>query len=478
MASEDNPPAGTAPTEATRQEQDFLGPLAVPADAYWGIQTQRALTNFPIGRDRMAPPFIRALVRLKQAAVRANRELGAVPPDLADAIDTAADDVLSGRLGDQFPLPVWQTGSGTGSNMNANEVLANRANEILGAGKGAKSPVHPNNHVNRGQSSNDSVPTAMHIAVLITGRDRLLPALERLTFGFEGRARAFEGVVKTGRTHFQDAVPIAAADEFRTFVEQLKDARARLDFTLDRLRRVPQGGTAVGSGLNAHGGFAAAFCRHLSRLTGIDFTPHPHKFTDIANHDSLVAVSGALNDLAVSLLKISNDLRFLASGPRCGLNELILEANEPGSSIMPGKVNPTQIEALSMVAAQAMGNHVACTIGGTQGHLQLNAFKPLIVQNILHSMEILADAMESARERCVATITLNKPAIARTLEKSLMLVTALVPHVGYDKAAEVARLAHDHDLTLREAAEKLGDVAAPEDLARWLDPAPMARPHG
>lgn len=460
------------PESATRTETDSLGPVEVPADRYWGAQTQRSLMNFPIGGERMPVPVIRAFGLQKKAAALANRDLGALEPEIADAIAAAADEVIAGALDDHFPLVVWQTGSGTQTNMNANEVIANRANEMLGAALGAKSPVHPNDHVNRGQSSNDSFPAVMHIAALQETEGRLLPALQHLHAALAHKAGEFGDIVKTGRTHLQDATPLTLGQEFSAWAAQVAAGIERVRGVRPRLLALAQGGTAVGTGLNAPAGFAARFCDRLMELTGQPFRPADNFFEGIAAHDALVELSGALNTLAASLTKVANDIRLLGSGPRCGLGELILPANEPGSSIMPGKVNPTQAEALTMVCAQAMGNHVTVTIAGASGHLQLNAYKPVIVHNVLQSLRLLGDAADSFTIRCVKGIRPDRARIAELVEGSLMLVTALAPHIGYDKAAEIAKTAHEQGLTLREAALKLGHVTA-EEFDAWVRPERM-----
>jgi fumarate hydratase class II len=439
----------------TRTETDSFGPIEVPADAYWGAQTQRSIENFPIGGERMPLPLVHALGVIKQAAARVNRDHG-LDGRLADAIEQAAGEVASGQHDDQFPLVVWQTGSGTQSNMNANEVIAGRANEILGGARGGKSPVHPNDHVNRGQSSNDTFPTAMHVAAALQLRDRLLPALASLAASFRRHEAAWADIVKIGRTHLQDATPVTLGQEMGGFAQMLEDGVARVEAVLPRLHRLAQGGTAVGTGLNAPAGFGAAVAGEIAALTGAPFETAPNKFEALATHDTCVELSGALNVLAVSLNKIANDLRLLGSGPRSGLGELALPENEPGSSIMPGKVNPTQCEALTMVACQVMGNHVAVTIGGAQGHLELNVFKPVIALNVLQSIRLIADACDSFRERCVDGIEPNRDRLAELVERSLMLVTALAPEIGYDNAAKIAKTAHHEGSSLLEAGLKLG----------------------
>jgi fumarate hydratase class II len=443
----------------TRTETDSLGAVEVPDSAYWGAQTQRSIANFPFGSaERMPIGIVHALALVKQAAARVNRAHG-LPPGLADAIEAAAAEVVEGRHDDQFPLVIWQTGSGTQTNMNVNEVIAGRANELLSGARGGKSPVHPNDHVNMGQSSNDSFPTALHIATVLAVRARLLPALERLEQALQTKAETWSDIVKIGRTHLQDATPLTLGQEFSGYVAQMRLARARIEpFITHALARLAQGGTAVGTGLNAPPGFAEAFAREVSALTGFAFESAPNKFEALASNDTLVDFSGRLNSLAVALTKIANDIRLLGSGPRSGLGEIELPANEPGSSIMPGKVNPTQCEMLTMVAAQVMGNHVAITVGGLQGHLELNVFKPLIGANVLRSIDLLATGMESFARRCVEGLEPNRARIAELVKRSLMLVTALAPEIGYDKAAEIAKCAHSEGITLLEAGLKLGLV--------------------
>ncbi|PZU09585.1 class II fumarate hydratase [Sphingomonas sp.] len=443
----------------TRTETDSFGPIEVPADAYWGAQTQRSIANFPFGeRERMPIGIVHALAIVKQAAARVNRAHG-LAGEKADAIEAAAAEVAAGEHDDQFPLVIWQTGSGTQSNMNVNEVIAGRANEMLTGQRGGKAPVHPNDDVNRGQSSNDSFPTAMHVAAALAARDRLLPAMERLEAGLLEKARAWDDIVKIGRTHLQDATPLTLGDEFSGYYAQIRLARTRTAPLVEHgLARLAQGGTAVGTGLNAPRGFAEDIAREISAITGFAFETAPNKFEALATHDTLVDFSGRLNSLAVSLTKIANDIRLLGSGPRCGLGELSLPENEPGSSIMPGKVNPTQCEMLTMVAAQVMGNHVAVTVGGMQGHMELNVFKPLIGAAVLRSIDLLSVGMDSFRERALDGLEPNRARIAELLERSLMLVTALAPEIGYDNAAKIAKHAHHEGLTLREAGKALGLV--------------------
>ncbi|WP_375272934.1 class II fumarate hydratase [Sphingomonas sp.] len=444
----------------TRTETDSIGPVEVPADAYWGAQTERSLENFPFGaRERMPIEIVRALAYVKLAAARVNKRHG-LAGEKADAIEAAAREVIDGRLDDQFPLVIWQTGSGTQSNMNVNEVIAGRANEALSGTRGGKTPVHPNDDVNRGQSSNDSFPTALHVAASIKAAGDLLPALTSLHDAIDARARDWADLVKIGRTHLQDATPLTLGQEFSGYAAQLAACRARIDAALIDVNKLAQGGTAVGTGLNAPPKFDRDVATELAALTGLRFVPADNKFEALASNDALVQLSGALNTLAVALTKIANDVRLLASGPRSGLAEIDLPANEPGSSIMPGKVNPTQCEMLTMVAAQVMGNHVAVTIGGLQGHLELNVFKPLIGSNVLRSMDLLATGMRAFEERCVVGIVPNESRIADLLDRSLMLVTALAPEIGYDNAAKIAKHAHAEGLTLREAGLALGLVDA------------------
>ena len=445
----------------TRTETDSLGPIEVPATAYWGAQTERSLENFPFGaRERMPIEIVHALALVKQAAARVNRAHG-LAPDKADAIEAAAAEVIAGELDDQFPLVIWQTGSGTQSNMNVNEVVAGRANEMLTGLRGGKSPVHPNDDVNMSQSSNDSFPTALHVATALAASRRLLPALRRLEDAVLAKTKAWHDIVKIGRTHLQDATPLTLGDEFSGYYAQLRGNRIRLEPMIEQaVSRLAQGGTAVGTGLNAPPGFAEAFAVEIGAIAGFAFATAPNKFEALASNDVLVDLSGRLNTLAVSLTKIANDIRLLGSGPRCGFGELDLPANEPGSSIMPGKVNPTQCEMLTMVAAQVMGNHVAVTVGGMQGHLELNVFKPLIGANVLRSIDLLATAMDSFATRCIDGLEPNRARIAELLDRSLMLVTALAPEIGYDASAKIAKYAHEHGLTLREAGLALGLVDA------------------
>jgi fumarate hydratase, class II len=458
-----------------RVETDTFGPIEVPADRYWGAQTQRSLQNFRIGTETMPLPLVRALGIVKQAAAVVNREQGHLEPRLAVAIVRAAKEVVDGELAEHFPLVVWQTGSGTQSNMNANEVIANRANELLGAPLGGKSPVHPNDHVNRSQSSNDSFPSAMHIAAAEEVHRRLLPALEHLHACLQGGAAAFEGIVKIGRTHLQDATPLTLGQEFSGYAHQVGNGILRIGQTLPRLYQLAQGGTAVGTGLNTTRGFAERFAAEVAAITGLPFVTAENKFEALAAHDALVELSGALNVVAASLHKIANDIRLLGSGPRCGFGELRLPENEPGSSIMPGKVNPTQCEALTMVCAQVMGNQVTITIADASGHLELNVYKPVIIYNVLQSIRLLADAARSFADNCVAGIEANVERIEQLLHQSLMLVTALNPRIGYENAARVAKKAFAEGTTLKEAALAL-DLLTAEEFDQLVRPEKMLGP--
>lgn len=445
----------------TRTETDSIGPIDVPASAYWGAQTQRSIENFPFGEtERMPIGIVHALAIVKQAAARVNRKHG-LPADIADAIEAAAADVAAGKFDGQFPLVIWQTGSGTQSNMNVNEVIAGIANERLTGTRGGKAPVHPNDHVNMSQSSNDSFPTAMHVAAALAATRQLVPAMERLEASLLAKTQAWGDIVKIGRTHLQDATPLTLGQEFSGYYAQVRMARTRLVPLVEHgLSKLAQGGTAVGTGLNAPEGFGADIAAEIAAITGFPFETAPNKFEALATHDTLVDFSGRLNTLAVALTKIANDVRLLGSGPRSGLGELELPANEPGSSIMPGKVNPTQAEMLTMVAAQVMGNHTAVTVGGLQGHLELNVFKPLIGAAVLRSIHLLSVGIESFAERMVEGAEPNRARIEELLERSLMLVTALAPEIGYDNAARIAKHAHANGLTLKEAGLALGLVDA------------------
>jgi fumarate hydratase, class II len=447
---------------STRTETDTFGPIEVPADSYWGAQTQRSLQNFRIGGERMPIPLVHALALVKQAAARVNRDLELLDPHLADAIAAAAAEVVQGKYDDQFPLVVWQTGSGTQSNMNMNEVLSNLANEQLGGKRGAKAPVHPNDHVNMGQSSNDAFPTAMHIAAAREIHDRLIPALTHLHGALQEKAEAFRDIVKIGRTHLQDATPVTLGQEFSGYAAQVELGMARVQATLPGLYALAQGGTAVGTGLNAHPQFADRFAAEVAALTNLPFTSAANKFEALASHDALVFTQGALASVAASLFKIANDIRLMGSGPRSGLGEITLPENEPGSSIMPGKVNPTQAEAMTMVCAQVMGNSATVSFAGSQGHFELNVFKPVIANAVLQSIRLLADASISFADNAVAGIEPNRERIAELMERSLMLVTALAPGIGYDKAAAIAKAAHKNGTTLKEEAVRSGHVTAEE----------------
>ena len=465
------------PATTTRTERDTMGPIEVPADRYWGAQTQRSLRYFAIGRDRMPPEIIRAFGFLKKAAALANRELGTLEKELSDLIVRAADEVIAGTLDDHFPLSVWQTGSGTQTNMNANEVIANRAIELAGGKLGSKQPIHPNDHVNRSQSSNDTFPTAMHIAAATMLVERTIPAVRELRDALDRKAKAFDHVVKIGRTHLQDAVPLTVGQEMSGWVAQLDDDLARLDAALPGLYRLAIGGTAVGTGLNAPRAFGERCAALIAKLTGQPFTSAPNKFAELAAHDALVAAHGALRVLAVSLLKIANDVRWAGSGPRAGLGELILPENEPGSSIMPGKVNPTQCEALTMVCVQVMGHDAAVGFAGSQGNFELNVFKPVMAHDFLQSALLLADACDSFREHLVEGLRVDEKRCAELVNRSLMLVTALTPLIGYDKAAEIAKKAQKEGTTLKEAALALGYLTE-KQFAEVVRPEKMAKPHG
>jgi len=465
----------TDPPFATRTERDSMGPIDVRADRYWGAQTERSLHHFAIGGDRIPLPVIRALGLVKKASAQVNRDLGLLDARRVELIVAAADEVVAGKLDEHFPLSVWQTGSGTQTNMNVNEVIANRAIELGGGKLGSKAPIHPNDHVNMSQSSNDAFPTAMHVAAALEITERLVPSLRALRDTLAAKAREFADIVKIGRTHLQDAVPLTLGQEFSGYAAQLDAGIARIEATLPGLLALAIGGTAVGTGLNAPAGFGAAVGRRLAALTGLPFTSAANKFAALAAHDDLVMASGALRTLAGALMKIANDLRWLASGPRSGLGELTLPENEPGSSIMPGKVNPTQCEALTMVAVEVIGNDTAVAIAGSQGNFELNVFKPLIIFNVLRSVHLLADACARFREFCVEGVEANRARIAELVDRSLMLVTALAPHIGYDRAAAIAKRAHAEGLTLREAALASGYVTA-EQYDRWVRPADMVGP--
>ena len=461
----------------TRTESDSFGPLEVPSQKYWGAQTQRSLINFPIGWERQPVAIVRALGVIKQACAEANKAQGTLDPRLADAVIAAAAEVAAGKLDDNFPLVVWQTGSGTQSNMNANEVIANRAIEMLGGTVGSKDPVHPNDHVNMGQSSNDTFPTAMHIATATTARDVTLPGLRKLHAALEEKVAAFEHVIKIGRTHTQDATPLTLGQEFSGYAHQVAMAIQRVEGALCHIHELAQGGTAVGTGLNTRPGWAEEVAANMAAITGLPFVTAPNKFEALAAHDAMVEMSGALKTAAASLFKIANDIRFLGSGPRCGLGELILPENEPGSSIMPGKVNPTQCEALTQVCAHVMGNDAAVGFAGSQGHFELNVYKPMMAYNVLQSMQLLGDAAVAFTDNCVAGIEANEARIARLMRESLMLVTALAPQIGYDNATTVAKTAHRNGTTLREEAVRLGFVDE-ATFDRVVRPEQMIGPRG
>ena len=458
-----------------RIEKDSFGPIEVPADHLWGAQTQRSLHHFHISTERMAPELVAALAQVKRAAAAVNRSLGKLPADKAEAIIRAADEVLEGRHPQEFPLAVWQTGSGTQSNMNMNEVLANRGSELMGGERGEKRLLHPNDHVNMGQSSNDIFPTAMHVAAAIAVAQDVLPALGQLRATLLRKSRDFESIVKIGRTHLQDATPLTLGQEFSGYVAQLEFAESAIRSTLPGLLALAAGGTAVGTGLNAHPDFAPRIAAELSSRTGLTFKSAPNKFMALAGHEAMVSSHGAFKTLAAALMKIANDVRWMASGPRSGLGEITIPENEPGSSIMPGKVNPTQCEALTMLCCQIFGNDVAITVGGSQGNFELNVFKPMIAHNFLQSARLLADGMRSFDEHCAQGIEPNHARIAELMEKSLMLVTALAPHIGYDRAAQIAKTASHEGLTLRQAALQSGFVTE-QQFDAWIVPIDMTRP--
>jgi len=462
-------------SNSTRTETDSFGPIDVPADRYWGAQTERSRQNFRIGHDRMPMPIIRALAIVKLAAAETNRELGLLDQRRARAIVRAAREVIDGKLDDHFPLVVWQTGSGTQTNMNLNEVIANRANELLGGELGAKKPVHPNDHVNMSQSSNDSFPTAMHIAAVERTVADLIPALSELRVALHKKEKAFAGIVKIGRTHTQDATPLTLGQEFSGYAAQVESGIARLLVAVKDLYPLAQGGTAVGTGLNSKPEFAEAFARHVAKITKLPFTSAANKFEALASNDAYVFAHGAVNSVATGLFKIANDIRLLGSGPRSGLGELILPENEPGSSIMPGKVNPTQCEAMTMVCCQVFGNHTAITIAGSQGHFELNVYKPVLAYCMMHSIQLMSDVVRSFTEHCVEGIRADEKRIRELMERSLMLVTALAPSIGYDNAAKVAKSAHARGTTLKEEAVRLGFVSSAE-FDQLVQPEKMTRP--
>lgn len=460
-----------------RIEKDTMGEIQVPVDKYYGAQTARSLMNFKIGGDRFPRELIRALGILKKAAALTNKELGTLPSDKADLIVKAADEVIEGKLDEHFPLVVWQTGSGTQTNMNANEVISNRAIELAGGEMGSKKPIHPNDDVNKAQSSNDTFPTAMHIAAVEEIHRRLIPMVTKLRDALAAKEKEFKDIIKIGRTHLMDAVPLTLGQEFSGYVQMLSNGLDRINASLPRLYELALGGTAVGTGLNTHPQFAVKSAEHIAKITGKKFVTAPNKFEALAAHDALVEFSGVLKTLAASLMKIANDIRLLGSGPRCGLGELNLPENEPGSSIMPGKVNPTQSEALTMVCAQVFGNDVAVNFGGATGHFELNVFKPVIIFNVLNSIRLISDACESFTDHCVVGIEANIINIKKHLENSLMLVTALNPHIGYDNAAKVAKKAHKENTTLKQAAIELGLLTS-EKFDEVVRPEKMVGPKG
>jgi len=460
---------------STRSETDSFGPIEVPSDRYWGAQTERSRQNFRIGHDRMPMPIVRALGIVKLASAETNRELGLLDQRRARAIVRAAREVIEGKLDDHFPLVVWQTGSGTQTNMNLNEVIANRASELLGGQLGAKKPVHPNDHVNMSQSSNDSFPTAMHIAAVEGIVADLIPALSELLRALRKKEKAFAGIVKIGRTHTQDATPLTLGQEFSGYATQVESGIARLRVAMKDLYPLAQGGTAVGTGLNSKPKFAKTFARHVARITKLPFTSAPNKFEALASNDAYVFAHGAINSMATGLFKIANDIRLLGSGPRSGIGELILPENEPGSSIMPGKVNPTQSEAMTMVCCQVFGNHTTITVAGSQGHFELNVYKPVLAYCMMQSIQLMADVARSFTEHCVEGIRADEKRIRELMERSLMLVTALAPKIGYDNAAKVAKSAHARGTTLKEEAVRQGFVSA-DEFDRLVQPAKMTHP--
>jgi fumarate hydratase class II len=465
----------TSPSRSTRTETDSFGPIDVAADRYWGAQTERSRQNFRIGHDRMPMPIVRALGIVKLAAAQTNRELGLLDQRRARAVERAAREVIEGQFDDHFPLVVWQTGSGTQTNMNLNEVIANRASELLGGELGTKKPVHPNDHVNMSQSSNDSFPTAMHIAAAERIIHDLIPALGELLAALRKKEKAFASIVKIGRTHTQDATPLTLGQEFSGYAAQVESGIARLRVAVKELYPLAQGGTAVGTGLNSKPRFAKLFARHVAKITRLPFTSAPNKFEALASNDAYVFAHGAINSVATGLFKIANDIRLLGSGPRSGIGELILPENEPGSSIMPGKVNPTQSEAMTMVCCQVFGNHTTITVAGSQGHFELNVYKPVLAHCMMSSIQLLADVARSFTEHCVNGIRADEKRIRELMERSLMLVTALAPKIGYDNAAKVAKTAHARGTTLKEEAVRLGLVSAAE-FDRLVQPDKMTRP--
>ncbi len=463
------------PMTKYRTETDSLGPVNVPTDKYWGAQTQRSLENFKIGTEKMPLPIIRAFGIQKKAAALTNKTLGKLDAKLCDAMCQAADEIIAGKLDDHFPLAVWQTGSGTQSNMNANEVISNRAIELLGGTLGSKTPVHPNDHVNMGQSSNDTFPTVMHIAAVCEIHQVLIPGLTLLHHALNQKSQSFAKIIKIGRTHLQDATPLTLGQEFSGYAQQISLGIKRAEETLSHLYPLAQGGTAVGTGINSITGFDHTFAEHVATLTQHPFTTNVNKFEGLAAHDAITHASGAFNTVATSIMKIANDLRLLASGPRSGLGELSLPTNEPGSSIMPGKVNPTQCEAITMVCAQVIGNHAGITVANTHGHLELNVFKPMMINSLLQSVRILGDACVSFSDKCVSGIEANEPRIQQLLEESLMLVTALNPHIGYDNAAKIAKKAHAEGTTLKQAALAL-ELLTEKQFHEWVQPGDMTAP--
>ena len=462
---------------STRTETDSMGEIDVPANRYYGAQTARSLIYFDIGTETMPREIIRGMGILKKASAMVNAELGLLPENIKDLICQAADEVIEGKLDEHFPLRVWQTGSGTQSNMNSNEVIANRAIEIAGGTIGSKDPVHPNDHVNKGQSSNDTFPTAMHIAAVERIRDALIPSISTLADSFRKKANEFQDIIKIGRTHLMDATPLTLGQEFSGYTTQLEYALDRINGCMPRMYQIALGGTAVGTGLNSHKDFAVKVARQIADLTQCPFVTAPNKFESLAAHDAIVETSGVLKTIACSLMKIANDIRWLGSGPRCGIGEIVLPANEPGSSIMPGKVNPTQSEAMTMVAAQVIGNDTAINVGGCSGNFELNVFKPVMIYNLLQSIRLLADSCRSFNDHCVVGIEPNKIQIEKHLKSSLMLVTALNPHIGYDNAAKVAKKAYQDNSTLKEAAAAL-NMLTPEEFDEKVRPENMIGPKG
>jgi len=461
--------------KAVRIETDSIGEVEVPADAYYGAQTQRSLQNFKIGTEKMPAALVRALGIQKKAAALTNMDMDVMDVKIGNAIVNAANEIIDGTLADQFPLAVWQTGSGTQSNMNANEVIAGRANEAIAGTRGGKDPVHPNDHVNMGQSSNDTFPTVMHISAAEQLHTALIPALQNMHDELENKVKAFDKIVKNGRTHLQDATPLTLGQEFSGYAKQIEYGLARIEATLPRVMELAQGGTAVGTGINSKEGFAEKFAEQVSKITGLEFITADNKFEALAAHDAMVELHGALNVIAVSLMKIANDLRLLGSGPRSGIGEIILPANEPGSSIMPGKVNPTQCEALTMVCAQVMGNNTAVSVAGSNGHFELNVFKPVMIYNVLQSIQLIADGVNSFTENCLKGVEANEKRITELMQNSLMLVTALNPHIGYDNAAKIAKTAYANGTTLKQEGVALG-LLTEEQFDEWVKPENMVKP--